>query len=41
MRTDETDQGVTPGAQLIKWTSTLECLVRETDVSQVLNWKLN
>jgi hypothetical protein len=28
-----------PGAQLSKRTSTLECLVWETDTSQVLNWQ--
>jgi hypothetical protein len=29
-----------PGAQLSKRTSTFECLVWETDASQVLNWQL-
>ena len=30
-----------PGAQLRKRISTLECLVGETDASQVLNWQLH
>ena len=30
-----------PGAQLSKRTSTFECLVWETDASQVLNWQLH
>jgi transposase len=30
-----------PGTQLSKRTSTLECLVWETDTSQVFNWKLH
>jgi transposase len=30
-----------PSAQLSKRTSTLECLVGETEASQVLNWQLH
>ena len=30
-----------PGAQLSKRTSTLQCLIWETDASQVLNWQLH
>ena len=42
MALTRTERGVGgPGAQLSKRTSTLECLVWETDASQVLNWQLH